>query len=144
MQVRCYACGTKIHNGMPTMKELSSDQLKVVRGHGCDEACEMLGCLGSLEVQNRTLDHPNFQGMSLNSFCPECQDLILGLPHDAWRHDIPGHQWSQDPRLPFGHPEHFTVVFRCTCGHEIGCSRATPEANRDFRKHLAKVLAGEE
>lgn len=129
MQVRCYACGLKLHDGMPTLEELSSDQHLVVTAG-----------LPSSMPRSLTLEHPNFQGMSLNSFCPSCQDLILSLPHDAWRHDIPGHQWSQDPRLPWNHPDHFTTVFRCTCGEHLGDSKNTPEANRLFRRHLATVL----
>lgn len=125
MQVRCYACGLKLHDGMPTLEELSSQQTMIVTAG-----------LPQTMPRSLTLDHPHFQGMSLNSFCSECQDLILTLPVRAWSHDIVGHTWSQAPRPPWGHPEHFTTVFECKCGHPLGTSKDTPAANRAWREHL--------
>lgn len=126
MQTRCYACGLKLHDGPPTMEELSSQQASLV---------------GLQEREVLVLDHPHFQGMSFGSFCPECQDLILSLPERAWAHDVVGHIWTQDSRLPWDHPDHFTVVFRCQCGHPLGTSKDTPSSNREFRRHLGLVLS---
>jgi hypothetical protein len=126
MQVRCYACGLKLHDGMPRLEELSSVQYAVAT----------LGTEAQMEDRpTLVLDHPHFQGMSLHSFCSDCQDLILTLPVRAWSHDIVGHTWSQAPRPPWGHPDHFTVPFECKCGHPLGTSLDTPAANRAWRVH---------